>query len=194
MRITNEIRNGIVDELILRGFGEQQKRLRDRDHELADKLYRQKYPAAFEKQCDALDQAWRELGNNHGFISQATSLRTAFEGTWHHFALAHRRPCIDSQSISFSLKDNPLADEVHALIGDRASLDSQVKMRRAEALAVLNKAYTLKTLRAIWPEVVPIAEKVLKDHGVEAPKNVLVLATDDLNSTFGLPVEEQVAA
>lgn len=195
MRINNRLRDRIADALIKHAFDERQKAMFERESALALEVYRIKMPEAFERKCDKLEEEGADYAGDHTFFDRISAVNARpIDGSDTKLHLAHRRVWTGTYTPSIKLDDHKeLSDKVDAFDVDQSALNVEISKARSQIDATLQKCHTAKQLRATWPEAMSIAEPILKDAGMEPKAQPLVVATEDLNATLGLPVDNDNA-
>lgn len=194
MRITNSIRNKIENALIDRAFNDRYSELTKRENALALALYRQAVPEEVEKQADklvSLVQAQEGLGR---WLYNCCGVYFRLDGGLRqHVDLSHSRPFSLHGTPHVDLRgENPLIEQAVSYIADRDALETEIRQRRAEIGALLKPVYTPEKLRAIWPEIMPIAQPILDLAGLAEKKPQLpAVLPAHLNAALDLPVEER---
>lgn len=199
MRITNMIREKIEDALIDHAFSARKKVMRGREADLALKIYRLNVPEALERALDKIAEQTSEAGISGSFFETIGCVKVVRAGmSTRKLALLHRRPWVseyDSSAPSLKMEDgHELVDEFESFVRDFSALEAEINKSRAEIAGTLAPIYTAKALRAAWPEVMSIADPILVAAGMVPKPQPLVVATENLNVTLGLPAEEMAEA
>lgn len=199
MRITNKIRDKIEDALIDRGYKAKLKALQDREHALADKLYRSVVPAELEKAADKFNELVGQYESCHytTWIDSTNAVMVhvpgALKSNYIKFNLSHMRPWASFHSVSLVLDKlaDDLREEVEAHRNDQAALYTEIKTRRAEISGILEKVFTPAKLRAVWPDVMPVAEPILIEAGCAPKPQLPAIDVTVLNAALDLPPETE---
>lgn len=200
MRITNHIRDKIQDALIEHAFAARNKAMKAREHDIGLKLYRTVVPEALERAVDKLNEQALESGLAGTFTHTIGYVYANRDGerNLRQISLTHSRPwtCRYNPPQVDLPDDHELTAEYDTLNEDAQVLQAEINKAEAEIAATLAPIYTAKTLRAVWPEVMSIAEPILVAAGMQPKAQPLVVATESLNVTLGLPaeVEEELEA
>lgn len=192
MRITNHIRVCIENALIEHAFSARQKELKRREHALALRIYRTRMSEAYERKWDDLDAARVDNGfGNSSFLSRISNIDV------YYGAIKNRRLSMGFARVWTSTAvpdiviegDDQLGADFEKYVADEAALSAETRKARAEISATLAPIFTAKALRAAWPEVMSVAEPILVECGMAPKAQPLVVATENLNITLGLPAE-----
>jgi len=191
MRITNHIRVCIENALIEHAFSARQKELKRREHDLALRIYRTRMSEAYERKWDDLDAARVDSGFSSSFVSRISNIDV------YYGLIKNKRLSMGFSRVwtSTSVPDitieggDQLGADFEQYVADEKALSAEIRKARAEISATLAPIFTAKALRAAWPEVMSVAEPILIECGMAPKAQPLVVATENLNITLGLPAE-----
>lgn len=174
MILNNDHRTVISKALIEHRFNKAEAELREREQDLAHKLYFEAYSEEERKQMSALPK---------GFLptSDRIHVRIAGEHTQLELPCDWPRPYDSLHRCQLVLDaDNPLATEWLKLRGDKQDLTQQIKEARARIEGVLRSVRTTKQLLEAWPEVGPYLP-------AQVPSQLPAIRTEALNRMLNLP-------
>lgn len=186
MRLTNAIREDIVKKLIARKFKEKWEAEWKRKEAFVWKAY--------ESILKAEERAWL-LSIPNSFrsgLGRGSYRNMYFGGQVCGWCSPEDKPLILSEEINKRLRfgaDNPLTEEFNQINREIWALESQRRKAEREAEAVLKSVQTLKQLIEVWPEIEPFCPKP-----VAKESTAIAIRRDELNNTFGLPVENNAHA
>lgn len=193
-RLTNALRNTIINQLVSRTFIERvREQKRARGTWLSD--YIDAWHAGHEKLLDQMpDRAkLNVLRREIVFREDGTRRYLSFE-------MDHPRGCFmdlpgdRSSAVDFMkhLSDlkaisparlKHLEERLYKLRKNDEKLREEEQVARADAMAVLSSVNTYKALLEVWPEL----KEIIGDDEEPKPVKALVKNIGPLNSTFGLP-------
>lgn len=196
MRITIRIRQEITQALIAHAFDARKKAMLKRENDLALAIYRMRLPESFEKKLDAINEAAQALNFQRSFFSTIPCIDVERPGVPdHRLHFSHRRPWETTQIPDIAvMDDDAVAKDFDQFVLDDAALEAEIGKAKAEIKATLEPIYTAQKLREAWPEVMTVAEPVLVAAGMQPKAQPLVVATESLNATLGLPADIKEAA
>lgn len=198
-RLTNDIRNSIVMDLLRHRFKDRIEALYADRAALAQAIYEEAFSAEHRKKMAALPEGWlaevssinARLGAEYCSYDFSGSLygdiNTIVSNTKkevRRFPYSRRNDCV----VSFDAT-HKLAAESDRVNSERKSLSDDIEKAKRAAEAAVNAVSTVKRLVEVWPEVAPFAA----EYNTEKPQ-LPAVQTAQLNTMLGLPVEEKEAA
>lgn len=185
VRLTNFIREQILDAVLKHAFAEREKALEAEKHALGDAVYNDTYPEPLRKQMAALPE---------GFLPTDSDLRVQFEGhRFTHVYFGERRrvaKCHDYSAARVYDEKHPLTLRYEAWKKAQDELGAEKSKAKSSAEAVLGSVTTVNKLIQVWPEV----EQFARPFAKESPSRAIALPIKELNQSLGLPPKSASAA
>ncbi|MBL4839356.1 MAG: hypothetical protein JKY47_00830 [Thalassospira sp.] len=180
MKLSNEIRNDIIEALIKHRFTADQEAIDQMETTLADKLYCDYYGKATRKQMESMPD---------GALPVTRDTFVNFAGCRDTLKFSSERRCFYIDRYSGSTMRSTAYDAQHAFTLEWTALENarkDLKERKAQAAAkaeaVLKSVGSTKRLLEIWPEVEPFLPP--EPAKAQLPATI----TQDLNKALDLPV------
>lgn len=175
MKLNQEHKQQIVNELIAATFETQEKELKEAGFNLADELYVNLHGAENLALMDKLPDGYLQK-------EAAISFRLK-DGRYGYIGLKNAERMADKFARTNMIQhEHPMYDKLAIHLDLLEDLDSTKHQARTQARAVVNKATTLKRLLEMWPEIEPFTRNI-------APKiqNLPAVQVSELNKIFNLP-------
>ncbi len=178
-RITLELRNAIVTQLLNHRFAKERKAIKDRNNAFALSVYQAGYSAKIRKQMDDLPDGWLpvagqirfDLGNTRYSVGLSNVVR--IQANDQHASIAKFKA------------DSPVAAKWKQLTEDASALNSAERDCRDKARAAIGQFSTVAALVKGWPEVEPFLAKV--GASIKTAK-VPAVVPAELNKRLALPI------
>lgn len=175
-RLTNYMRDEIINKLIEHRFSEHEKELQKQGHILGLAIYDDIYPPEIQK-------AMAALPNN--FLPLQFYICCNFGSKFAQVYFGCEKPVAYKHSYSSAKVYNfsdPLSDQFFKLRDERKELKDKKDIARETAQSILYSVHTVKKLLQVWPECQPFVETV-----ASVPKPMLpALPIADVNAMLGL--------
>lgn len=195
-RLTNHMRETIVNRVIQDRFEADHKALERDRAELALACYNEHYPQTVRDRMAALPDGWLPTDNDivvkFGTEDRGYT-RLCFNGYSHNHRLVHEMPEeivkrfteTDAQKgcLMSLAQDHGLTVEFLKQRDEQEELDEATRKARSGVKSILNSSTTVKKLLEIWPEVLPY----LGDLAPAPPPKVPAVKVEELNAQLRLP-------
>lgn len=193
-RLTKDIRDEIVLDLLRHSFKERVEALYAERAALAQAIYEDVFSAETRKKMQSLPEGWlpevkginARLGSDYssfdfsgGLYGEINRIAKNGKDETRRVPSKHKGGCVASYDAT-----HKLALENERLANLRKSLCEEIETAKRAADTAVNAVSTVKRLIEVWPEVNPFASK----HSAEKPQ-LPAVPTDQLNKILGLPVE-----
>jgi len=206
-RLTNPIRDSLMNSLLKRAFKKRGTDLIKRCADYADRLYRDAMGKDL-AQIDALPDGWLQTDDGVKVQLGAEIKQVHFVGTLGSYGLPDifRNAGIvelsDKKWRRFPSKlkgqvtkqypgDHALVEEFQKLDNEWNELTGEMERAKRVAMAAMNSVSTVKKLINVWPEVEEFAKHYLEDG--ERKAILPAIPRDQLNTLLNLPPEEKAA-
>lgn len=213
VRLTNSIRDSLMEALMRRAFKEQCEDWARRFGKFVVKVHDDIYGEADLGRMKALPDGWlpksRELKVRFGgdavrlsttgeFNSQASysvqwpdEFRACDASKNTIVLMLHTYDNNDRQAAVYDARD-PMADEYTGFMNELQDLKEKISGAQRTARAALNSVHTIQKLIEVWPEV----EEFAKQYLVHGERKALLpdIPRAQLNAVLGLPPSESVSA
>jgi len=177
-KLTQELKNGIVGDLIRHRFDADTTKLEKERDKLADAIFKSAFSAPQRKKMNDLPAGWLPTTIRVDIMvgGQYSSFQIKDEQRIPYDKRNHR--CM----LNVDGKD-PLGQRVTEWNTAWKSLQSTKDQARKEAHAILNSVTTTAKLQKVWPEIEPF----LPD---ESKPSLPAVEVSKVNGTFKLPVKK----
>lgn len=186
-RLTMDIKDSIIRDLMKRSFNKKTEALVKADKAFALEIYDALYPADTLANMKALPE---------GFFRRAMGLTLSTSNSYYGRDYKFDDPKMVGACHHGLIDDKDLPPEIldkHLkLIAKHKKLETDICDAKRTARAIMNSVTTIKRLIEVWPEIKKIAEPY--DEG-RIPSNVPMVQLQEVNAMFELPPnEEEVTA
>jgi hypothetical protein len=205
-RLTNHIRDSLMNSLLQRAFKAKGEDLIERCADYAERLYRDAMGSNL-LQINALPEGWLPTDDDIKVQLGGEFETIYFSGALNRWALPEvfRRAGVtkldDRRWKRFPNKwkgsvvkqypgDHAVVGEFQKLDDDWNELETEMERARKVALAAMSSVSTVKKLIDIWPEVEEFAKHYLVDG--ERKAILPAISRDQLNTMLNLPPEEKI--
>jgi hypothetical protein len=177
VRLTDRIRDIILQRLMTRAFDETQHQLADEEALLAKDIHQDVYPEAVRKKMNALPD---------GYLEDNTSLRFSFAGQIADIQFRKLRIALSDERrvVKVYPADHHLCERHFELEKKNLEHRSRREHARRQAKAILDSCYTLKRLLEVWPDVAPVVVDFVAS--ADATTEALSFPIKELNGLLGL--------
>jgi hypothetical protein len=174
-RLTNDMRNTIIDRVLEHRFGKAKAELEARKKALAVEAYDTLFPKELQAKLAEIPKDWLNYGSY---------FRLNVAGQSHDFETD--KPLWNNNYKRFTIpREAPVCQKILTWAEDSVVWEQKRREAKEMAQAALARANTLPKLVAAWPEVEPFI------YGLSATKaNLPAVQTEKLNATLDLPVKE----
>lgn len=206
VRLTNDIRDGVLHRLLLRRFGDQVVELLERQTVLGALVYEAVYDQKARRLMASLPEGW---------LPSEDELKIKFGSDithvyWHpRFDIETRRLIPDKyrqvgpshrlvsyahcSGVAYDFHAlHALSVEHHSIQSGMALLKEAVSEVRGRTRSALNTATTVGKLKELWPELEPFLRGY--ERVEEGGRRVPSIPVADLNKALDLPVPEAAAS
>lgn len=206
-RLTNPIRDSLMNSLLKRAFKKRGEDLIKRCVDYADRLYRDAMGKDL-AQISALPDGWLQTDDDIKVQLGAEIKQVHFTGTLGNWGLPdvfrnagitentdrkwQRFPTkLKGQVVKQYPGDHKLVEEFQQLDSEWNDLKAEMERAKKVAMAAMNSVSTVKKLIDVWPEVEEFAKHYLEDG--ERKAILPAIPRDQLNTLLNLPPEEKAA-
>lgn len=183
MRLTNHIRETILDDVINHAFGKRRQEQVTAIEQFALKLYNLHYPADIQKKMSSFPS-----GAFHRSSQYRVKLQRATESgprmMYLYLNLPEPKMFFASQQNPDILLGDPLNAEYWSIDNKGDELAKEIGAAQDQAKATVYSVSSTNKLMDIWPA---IAEFIPQG---ELPKNLPMLPPKDLNKKLGIPTAQ----
>lgn len=151
-RLTNALKDQIVDAAAKKAFGERERLLKERKNQLAMSVYALHYPLPLQEIMTTMQT---KMGNRP-FSMSDSFYGQSFGGRRQYLHLPQEKPFFAERldpKYEYLDVDHPLTLEFNAISNADDDLKAEDKKLRSEVRAILNSVTTVKRLLDVWPEV-----------------------------------------
>lgn len=181
VRLSNAMRDGIIDRAIDVSFKTRKDELTSRENSLALRCYNEATPASVLKSIEVFP-------DKDKYFKRCSELK--FNAGGYQIKLRLDKPFVVRIDLGYYdvyhiIKDAGLSEEVRKYANDLETYKSERNKAQSALKALVYSFNTLKTLQDAWPEGNPFYKQYLDKNNVALPTVVF----DDINKTLGLPIE-----
>ncbi len=196
-KLTNTVRDEIIEELMVHTFGERLQKVVDAQREFALKLYQDVWGMEDIKRMNALPDGWmktyRDIGVQFGTSGHRyESLNfngNNLGGKAHEYLpkkpdqVYYRQPYGGSDCRKVYDEDHALSLEWFSLDKEAEDLGEEIQQKFHVAKSAVYSCSTAKSLLKAWPEIKPF----VPDYALASQSTAIALPTAELNQKFNLP-------
>ena len=184
MRLTNRIREQIIERVVDFGFEEKFKVIRAEVMELSEETYAALYPPALLDKMSQLEPLEYDRDNGYiqkEFYNSQASIRVAYGYRQDQIHFKHKKP-VASNRRHFLDTEHPLTIKHEQIAQRQECLTAERNIVKREIRAILYSVSTFKKLYEAWPEVAQFTA----DIEVKEASNLPAVKVGSINSKLGL--------
>jgi hypothetical protein len=186
IRLTNQVREEILQKLLDKGFSAKKKEIEARRNELSIKVYNDVFSKKDRDLMQSLPQGWLpeisemkvQFGGTSSGVCQRefqTPVRMPYK---HVYSCSTNVLKVYEDSHKFTIEHDKITDDTKVFCSERVKAEAQTK-------AVLYSCNTTKALKEAWPEISSIVEAYEPAEGSQN-ETAIVPVANGLNSILGL--------
>jgi hypothetical protein len=187
MRLTNRIRDQIIERVIDFGFEEKFKAIREEVMALSEETYATLYPPALLDKMNQLEALEYDRDGSYiqkEFYNSQASIRVAYGYRQDQIHFKQKKP-VAANRRHFLDTEHPLTIKHEQIAQRQECLTAEHNIVKREIRAILYSVTTFKKLYEVWPEVTQFTA----DIEVTAAMQLPAVKVDSINSKLGLAHE-----
>lgn len=182
VRLTNDIKEGVIKNILAHSLGKEAEKLEQRRKELSDEVYNDYYDKTTRDKINALPDGWLPKRDRMHVVfgnSSTGYCERNFKEPKRFLArdMEHRALKVYPYEHRLTAKHDKLTDDIK---------EHNEKMKKAEisARGVINNCNTTKQLKEVWPSIAKFVESYEPSQKKTGTEIAPVLT--DLNKMLGL--------
>lgn len=185
VKLTGTMRDEILAKLLDHAFGDKERKLKEREAALAEKVYCDLYTPDERSAMEKVPEGWLPT------VNHVTAKMGRDEDYFKRFTLGRnvRVPYKDYHGCKKVYEDtHPLAVEYQSLHAESEALKKDKEEIKRRAKATLGSVTMSGKLKALWPEISTFVEAIERRYGgsYHVPSTTIV----ELNNKLNLPPEQ----